>query len=115
MNASRRVLRTPQAAEHVGLSPSTLEKYRLSGEGPIYHKSGPKIVVYYPDDLDSWLLARRRRSTSDQGEECVSAKHQPKSSAGATARVGEAGTGESLNISARGSGAPHSRRTGQSP
>jgi predicted DNA-binding transcriptional regulator AlpA len=69
MNASRRVLRTPQAAEYVGLSSSTLEKFRLSGQGPIYHKSGPKIVVYYPDDLDRWLHARRRRSTSDQCEQ----------------------------------------------
>ena len=66
MNTSRRVLRTPQAAEYVGLSSSTLEKFRLSGEGPIYHKSGPKIVVYYPGDLDKWLHARRRRSTSDR-------------------------------------------------
>jgi predicted DNA-binding transcriptional regulator AlpA len=69
MNVSRRVMRTPQAAEYVGLSPSTLEKFRLSGEGPIYHKSGPKIVVYYPDELDSWLHARRRKSTSDRHQE----------------------------------------------
>jgi predicted DNA-binding transcriptional regulator AlpA len=71
MIVSRRILRTPQAAEYVGLSPSTLEKFRLSGQGPIYHKSGPKIVVYYPDDLDSWLHARRRKSTSDRGEEAA--------------------------------------------
>ena len=68
MNPSNRVLRTPEAAAYVGLSASTLEKFRLSGEGPPYHKSGSKIVVYYPDDLDKWLHARRRISTSDPGQ-----------------------------------------------
>jgi predicted DNA-binding transcriptional regulator AlpA len=60
-----RVLRTPQAAEYVGLSASTLEKLRLRGNGPTYQKAGPKIVVYRPEDLDAWLDAQRRRSTSD--------------------------------------------------
>jgi predicted DNA-binding transcriptional regulator AlpA len=67
MNATHRVLRTPQAAEYVGLSPSTLEKFRLTGNGPPYQKAGPKIVVYRPEDLDAWLSANRRRSTSDTG------------------------------------------------
>jgi predicted DNA-binding transcriptional regulator AlpA len=67
MNFSSRVLRTPEAAAYVGLSASTLEKFRLSGEGPTYHKAGLKIVVYRPEDLDGWLRARRRNSTSDPG------------------------------------------------
>jgi predicted DNA-binding transcriptional regulator AlpA len=67
MQSVKRVLRTPEAAEYVGLSASTLEKFRLSGEGPPYHKSGPKIVVYCPKDLDEWLRVRRRTSTSDPG------------------------------------------------
>jgi hypothetical protein len=58
-------LRTPAAAEYVGLSTSTLEKLRLTGAGPIYEKAGPKIVVYRVDDLDAWLSTGRRRSTSD--------------------------------------------------
>jgi predicted DNA-binding transcriptional regulator AlpA len=60
------VLRTQQAAQYVGLSASTLEKYRLYGTGPPYQKAGAKIIVYRPEDLDAWLNARRRRSTSDQ-------------------------------------------------
>jgi len=67
MHAIHRVLRTPQAAEYVGLSASTLEKLRLTGNGPPYRKSGPKIVVYSLEDLDAWLGANRRRSTSDPG------------------------------------------------
>ena len=60
-------LRTPEAASYVGLRPSTLEKLRLSGCGPAYYKAGPKIVLYETTDLDVWLHARRRTSTSDQG------------------------------------------------
>jgi predicted DNA-binding transcriptional regulator AlpA len=60
-------LRTPEAATYVGLSPSTLQKLRLTGNGPAYHKAGPKIVVYSVEDLDAWLRGRRHTSTSDIG------------------------------------------------
>jgi predicted DNA-binding transcriptional regulator AlpA len=65
MQLIKRVLRTPQAAEYVGLSASTLEKLRLTGGGPTYQKAGAKIVVYRPEDLDAWLNSHQRRSTSD--------------------------------------------------
>lgn len=65
--------RTPAAAEYVGLAASTLEKLRLTGGGPAYYKSGPKIVVYEMKDLDAWLYARRRTSTSDAGSKTPSA------------------------------------------
>jgi predicted DNA-binding transcriptional regulator AlpA len=65
MQTVKRVLRTPQAADYVGLSPSTLEKFRLTGNGPPYQKAGPKIVVYRAEDLDAWLNVNRRCSTSD--------------------------------------------------
>jgi predicted DNA-binding transcriptional regulator AlpA len=64
---TRRRLRTPQAAEYVNLSVSTLEKKRVEGTGPPYQKVGPKIVVYRPEDLDAWVDANTRRSTSDNG------------------------------------------------
>lgn len=65
----RRRLRTREAAKYCGLSPSTMEKLRLTGNGPVYSKVGPKIVVYGPEDLDAWLDAGRRTSTSDPGQE----------------------------------------------
>jgi predicted DNA-binding transcriptional regulator AlpA len=67
MQSIKRVLRTPEAAEYVGLSASTLEKLRLTGTGPAFRKAGPKIVVYYPEELERWLDANRRISTSDPG------------------------------------------------
>ena len=66
-------LRAPAAAEYVGLSPSTLAKMRLRGDGPDYSKAGPRIVVYDVADIDAWLAAGRRRSTSDSGPEAADA------------------------------------------
>ena len=59
-----RRLRTPEAAKYLGLSKSTLEKYRLTGGGPRYAKLG-KIVTYDPAELDAWADARTRTSTSE--------------------------------------------------
>jgi len=61
-------LRVPQAAEYIGLSQSTLAKMRLRGDGPPYLKLGGKIVVYDIQDIETWLLANRRKSTSEQVE-----------------------------------------------
>ncbi len=61
----RHYLRALAAAEYLGLSASTLAKMRLRGDGPAYSKVGPRIVVYALFDLDEYLVARRRRSTSE--------------------------------------------------
>ena len=47
-------LSTRQAAELLGVSPRTLERYRGSGEGPPYMKVGPR-VRYARADLDAWM------------------------------------------------------------
>ncbi len=60
-------LRALDAAEFLGLSTSTLSKMRLRGDGPPYSKAGPRVVVYDLADLESWLTARKRTSTSDTG------------------------------------------------
>ena len=60
------LLTTTQAAEYVGLSPRTLERHRVTGEGPRYLKVGRR-VLYRPADLDEWLADKVRRSTSDPG------------------------------------------------
>ncbi len=60
----RRHLRTPEAAEYLSLSKSTLEKYRLNGGGPVYHKLG-RICIYDVESLDAWIEASSRKSTSD--------------------------------------------------
>jgi predicted DNA-binding transcriptional regulator AlpA len=55
----------PAAAEYVGLSDSTLEKFRLTGEGPQFVRIGVRAVGYRIEDLDAWLAERVRRSTSE--------------------------------------------------
>ena len=61
------LLKVAQAAAHVGLSESTMNKLRLTGDGPTYVKLGSR-VLYDMRDLDAWISARRRQSTSSSGE-----------------------------------------------
>ena len=59
------ILRTPEAARFVALSPSTLEKMRLTGAGPPFIRLGARAVGYDVNDLREWLRSRRASSTSD--------------------------------------------------
>jgi len=63
MNTNRPNMRTRAAAEYCGSTTSTFNKLRVYGGGPAYSKLG-RTVVYDPDDLDSWLAANKRKSTS---------------------------------------------------
>jgi excisionase family DNA binding protein len=56
-------LRVTEAAEHLRLSKSTLDKLRVYGGGPTYMKLG-RTVIYAQDDLDAWMASRRRESTA---------------------------------------------------
>ena len=56
-----RTFLTPrEAATVVGLSSKTLESYRVSGEGPGFHKFGRR-VLYARFDLEVWAKARLGR------------------------------------------------------
>lgn len=59
-------LSTREAAAFLGLSPRTLDRYRVTGEGPPFFKFGSR-VRYLKADLEAWAQTRRRRSTSDDG------------------------------------------------
>ena len=60
-------LTTREAAHYLGLSFRTLEKMRLTGNGPRFRKHG-RYVRYHIADLDAWSEGRRKNSTSDAGE-----------------------------------------------
>ena len=62
--------RPKQTAAYVKSSESTLAKMRLKGNGPTYTKFG-RLVLYAKKDLDKYLAARRRLSTSDSGPEAA--------------------------------------------
>jgi hypothetical protein len=52
------------AAAYMTLSPRTLEKFRVRGDGPAYFKIG-KRVLYKVEDLIKWVEAKRYQSTSE--------------------------------------------------
>jgi len=60
------LLNTSQTAEYIGLSASTIAKDRVHGVlGIPYVKLGA-AVRYRRSDLDQWIAARVRTSTSEQ-------------------------------------------------
>ena len=67
MEQSTMFFSTPQAAERLGLSPRTLEQYRRTGEGPVFHRFGC-LVRYLCADLDAWAAERRRITTAEEAK-----------------------------------------------
>ncbi len=58
-------LRTPEAAQYLGIGRSTLERKRIDGTGPRFRTLGSKIVTYAVADLDAWANENVRTSTSE--------------------------------------------------
>jgi hypothetical protein len=61
-------LRTKEAAKHLKMSPRTLERWRVRGDGPVFSKAGPGLrarVLYRRSDLDAWLSELAYRSTRE--------------------------------------------------
>jgi len=54
-------------ADLLGVSPRTLQGWRLRGTGPAYRKLGRKRIVYMPEDLREYLDRARRTSTGGRG------------------------------------------------
>jgi hypothetical protein len=54
-------------ADFLGLSERTMERLRLEGRGPAFHKFGRRVMYGWQDIL-AWADAQRRTSTSDKGE-----------------------------------------------
>jgi predicted DNA-binding transcriptional regulator AlpA len=80
---STECMRAGDAARYLALSPSTLAKMRLRGDGPRYVKAGPRAVTYRRADLDAWLESHARHSTS----ECSATSDLPKGRPGAFRRT----------------------------
>lgn len=56
---------TEGASRHIGLAVSTLEKLRLTGDGPPFVKLG-RSVRYRISDLEAYLAERVVESTSQK-------------------------------------------------
>jgi hypothetical protein len=61
----RKLLKPADAAELLGISASTLAKWRMIGRGPEFVKLG-SAVRYDPRRVDECIEKAGRRSTSDQ-------------------------------------------------
>lgn len=66
MSKEAPLLTTAAAAEYLGLSPRTLEAWRLRGSPFPYVKLGSRCL-YRRADLEAHLDANLRRSTADPG------------------------------------------------
>lgn len=63
---TNKLLREQLVAEVCDVSTSYLRKGRHEGYGPKFLKIG-RSVRYRPEDVETWLASRSRRSTADEG------------------------------------------------
>jgi predicted DNA-binding transcriptional regulator AlpA len=63
-----KLLKTPEAAEILGLSPITLEIWRIQGKGPKFRKIG-RLVRYAESDIHAYITAATRSNTSQTPEQ----------------------------------------------
>jgi hypothetical protein len=64
MNLGRDYCDTRTVADRTGLSVSFFNQSRLRGDGPPYRKVGRR-VLYAWQDVERWMDARARHSTSE--------------------------------------------------
>jgi predicted DNA-binding transcriptional regulator AlpA len=70
MRMSGEVLLTvEEAALRLKISKHTLNRWRVTGEGPPFIKYGPRLVRYLDRMLDDWASQRTHGSTSEYGRE----------------------------------------------
>ena len=62
-SAASEMFTTPEAAAYTKMAVPTLERFRLTGEGPMFAKLGGS-VRYRRCDLDAWIESRLVSSTS---------------------------------------------------
>jgi hypothetical protein len=65
--ATPHIFDTAAAAAYLGVSPRTLQDWRFRGVGPKYLAYSSRACRYRVADLDAWLAAQERTSTSDPG------------------------------------------------
>ena len=61
------LLTVEDAASHLKISKHTLNRWRVTGEGPPFIKYGPRLVRYLVSALDAWALDRLYANTSQYG------------------------------------------------
>ena len=65
MNKSDVYMTERQAASLLGVSPRSLQRWRVSGDGPKFSKVGRRKVLYRERDISSYIDARTYSSTAE--------------------------------------------------
>jgi excisionase family DNA binding protein len=66
--SSEVLLTVEDAAARLKISKHTLNRWRMTGEGPPFIKYGPRLVRYEEEMLDAWARDRRRVVTRACGQ-----------------------------------------------
>ena len=66
-----KLLTEKQAATYLNLSQRTLQGWRTRGGSPRFCRVSATCIRYMKSDLDAWIEARLRTSTSDPGPEAA--------------------------------------------
>ena len=75
MESQQSVLLTEtEAARYLGFSNRTLQSWRLRGCGPRFVKVSSRCIRYQRSELENWVTANLRSSTSDQGSSSATAE-----------------------------------------
>ncbi len=53
----RKLVAQEEVAERLGLSVRTVERWRVTGEGPAFVRIGPRRVAYQEEAIEAWLAA----------------------------------------------------------
>ncbi len=69
-NLQLKLLKETEAAAILNVEVATCRRWRWAGKGPRFLKIGG-AVRYDPADLEAFIAAARRRSTSDPGQEAA--------------------------------------------
>lgn len=56
--AAQHLMRENEAAAFLNYSPRSLQRFRVTGEGPPYRRLGKRRIVYCRADLEAWLAGR---------------------------------------------------------
>jgi excisionase family DNA binding protein len=59
------LLTVQDAAERLNISKHTLNRWRVTGEGPPFIRYGPRLIRYAAPALDQWASEHQFASTRD--------------------------------------------------
>lgn len=66
MNDRSTMLNERQTAARLGVTTRTLQRWRVSGDGPHYTRIGPRLIRYAENDVVAWAESRAFASRADE-------------------------------------------------